>query len=211
MAVYVDFQHQTSAQLTAWPSPDLTSRTWCRSCCSLKRQPSVRDAWQSGIEGATRANDSPPFRALFPASGHLASWLLHKDLRIRFTYYANGNGGICGVSGAAIHQWPARGTSPVSRHRGSRRLSFLPGLLNGFLECCKLQLHDLAGKIPDGFSGGRTDHPALLPPRRRTLEPRYDLRQGEVLMRFGVSHNDANIYCLQTIRRPATILIPSLV
>ncbi len=48
--------------------------------------------------------------------------------------------------------------------------------------------------FPTGFNGGRTDHPALQrqAPNTWNLGATYD--KGRLSMRFGVSHNDTNIY-----------------
>jgi TonB-dependent receptor len=75
-----------------------------------------------------------------------------------------------------------------------QRLSFLPGLLAGFGVAANYSYTSSRVSFPAGFSGGRTDHPALLrqAPNTWNLGMTYD--KSRFSMRFGVSHNDANIY-----------------
>src|ERR1700704_2040551 len=75
-----------------------------------------------------------------------------------------------------------------------QRLSFLPGLLNGLGVAANYSYTTSQVSFPTGFNGGRTDHPALQrqAPNTWNLGATYD--KGRFSMRFGVSHNDANIY-----------------
>ena len=75
-----------------------------------------------------------------------------------------------------------------------QRLSFLPGLLNGLGVAANYSYTTSQVSFPTGFNGGRTDHPALQrqAPNTWNLGATYD--KGRFSMRFGVSHNDTNIY-----------------
>ena len=75
-----------------------------------------------------------------------------------------------------------------------QRLSFLPGLLNGLGVSANYSYTTSQVTFPTGFSGGRTDHPSLQrqAPNTWNLGMTYD--KARFSMRFGVSHNDANIY-----------------
>jgi TonB-dependent receptor len=75
-----------------------------------------------------------------------------------------------------------------------QRLSFLPGPLAGFGVAANYSYTTSQVSFPAGFSGGRTDHPALLrqAPNTWNLGMTYD--KARFSMRFGVSHNDENIY-----------------
>ena len=73
-----------------------------------------------------------------------------------------------------------------------QRLSFLPGLANGFGVDGNYSYTTSQVTFPNGF--GRTDKAALLrqAPNTYNLGMTYDKRRFS--MRFGLSHNDANIY-----------------
>ncbi len=75
-----------------------------------------------------------------------------------------------------------------------QRLSFLPGLMNGLGVAANYSYTTSQVSFPTGFNGGRTDHPALQrqAPNTWNLGATYD--KGRLSMRFGVSHNDTNIY-----------------
>jgi TonB-dependent receptor len=75
-----------------------------------------------------------------------------------------------------------------------QRLSFLPGLLNGFGVAANYSYTTSKVSFPDGFSGGRTDHPRLLRQAPNTWNLGFTYDKARFSMRFGVSHNDANIY-----------------
>jgi len=75
-----------------------------------------------------------------------------------------------------------------------QRLSFLPGLMNGLGVAANYSYTTSQVTFPTGFNGGRTDHPALQrqAPNTWNLGATYD--KARFSMRFGVSHNDTNIY-----------------
>jgi len=75
-----------------------------------------------------------------------------------------------------------------------QRLSFLPGVLNGFGVSANYGYTTSQVTFPTGFNGGRIDHPTLqrTAPNSWNLGFTYD--KSRFSMRFGVSHNDANIY-----------------
>jgi TonB-dependent receptor len=75
-----------------------------------------------------------------------------------------------------------------------QRLSFLPGLMNGLGVAANYGYTTSQVTFPDGFNGGRKDHPRLqrTAPNTWNLGMTYD--KARFSMRFGVSHNDANIY-----------------
>jgi len=75
-----------------------------------------------------------------------------------------------------------------------QRLSFLPGLMNGLGVTANYGYTTSQVTFPDGFNGGRKDHPRLqrTAPNTWNLGMTYD--KARFSMRFGVSHNDANIY-----------------
>ena len=75
-----------------------------------------------------------------------------------------------------------------------QRLSFLPGPMRGLGVAANYSYTSSQVTFPDGFNGGRTDHPALLrqAPNTWNVDATYD--KARFSMRFGVSHNDANIY-----------------
>ena len=75
-----------------------------------------------------------------------------------------------------------------------QRLSFLPGLLSGLGVSANYSYTTSRVSFPTGFSGGRTDHPALQrqAPNTYNLGMTYD--KARLSMRFGMSHNDASIY-----------------
>lgn len=90
-----------------------------------------------------------------------------------------------------------------------QRLSRLPGLLSGFGVAANYSYTTSAVTFPAGFSGGRTDHPHLQrqAPNTWNLGMTYD--KARFSMRFGVSHNDANIffYNYQQTDKPADPII----
>jgi TonB-dependent receptor len=75
-----------------------------------------------------------------------------------------------------------------------QRLSRLPGLLGGFGVAANYSYTTSQVTFPTGFSGGRIDHPTLQrqAPNTWNLGMTYD--KARFSMRFGVSHNDANIF-----------------
>jgi TonB-dependent receptor len=75
-----------------------------------------------------------------------------------------------------------------------QRLSFLPGLLNGFGVAANYSYTTSQVTFPSGFNGGRTDKPALQRQAPNTWNLGFTYDKSRFSMRFGVSHNDANIY-----------------
>ena len=86
-----------------------------------------------------------------------------------------------------------------------QRLSFLPGLLNGFGVAANYSYTASRANFPDFFSSadaadngqGRIDHPALQRQAPNTWNLGFTYDKSRFSMRFGVSHNDANIYAYQ--------------
>jgi TonB-dependent receptor len=74
-----------------------------------------------------------------------------------------------------------------------QRLSRLPGLLSGFGVSANYSYTTSQVTFPAGFSGGRTDHPSLLRQAPNTWNLGFTYDRARFSMRFGVSHNDANI------------------
>jgi TonB-dependent receptor len=75
-----------------------------------------------------------------------------------------------------------------------QRLSFLPGFLSGFGVAANYSYTTSQVSFPAGFAGGRTDRPALLRQAPNTWNLGFTYDRSRFSMRFGVSHNDANIY-----------------
>jgi predicted porin len=65
--------------------------------------------------------------------------------------------------------------------------------LNGFGVAANYSYTTSQVGFPTGFSGGRTDHPALLRQAPNTWNLGFTYDKSRFSMRFGVSHNDANI------------------
>src|SRR5579864_2240282 len=86
-----------------------------------------------------------------------------------------------------------------------QRLSFLPGMLNGFGVSANYSYTASRANFPDFFSSadaadngqGRIDHPALQRQAPNTWNLGFTYDKSRFSMRFGVSHNDANIYAYQ--------------
>jgi TonB-dependent receptor len=93
-----------------------------------------------------------------------------------------------------------------------QRLSFLPGLLNGFGVSANYSYTTSRANFPDFFSStdaahggqGRIDHPALQRQAPNTWNLGFTYDKARFSMRFGVSHNDANIYAYQYQHDPNT-------
>lgn len=89
-----------------------------------------------------------------------------------------------------------------------QRLSFLPWALNGFGVSANYSYTSSRVTFPNGFSSaqpggqGRIDHPGLQrqAPNTWNLGLTYD--KARFSMRFGVSHNDANIYAYGYVHDP---------
>ena len=84
-----------------------------------------------------------------------------------------------------------------------QRLSFLPGLLNGFGVAANYSYTTSQVSFPVNFSGGRTDNPALLRQAPNTWNLGFTYDKSRFSMRFGVSHNDANIYAYNYQANPS--------
>jgi TonB-dependent receptor len=91
-----------------------------------------------------------------------------------------------------------------------QRLSRLPGLLNGFGVSANYSYTTSQANFPDFFSSaakggtGRIDHPALQRQAPNTWNLGFTYDKSRFSMRFGVSHNDANIYAYQYQHDPNT-------
>lgn len=84
-----------------------------------------------------------------------------------------------------------------------QRLSFLPGALSGFGVAANYSYTDSRVTFPTGFAAatpggeGRIDHPHLQRQAPNTWNLGFTYDKARFSMRFGVSHNDANIYAYQ--------------
>ncbi len=87
-----------------------------------------------------------------------------------------------------------------------QRLSRLPGLLSGFGVAANYSYTTSQVSFPAGFSGGRTDRPALLRQAPNTWNLGFTYDKARFSMRFGVSHNDANIYAYNYSATPGVSL-----
>jgi TonB-dependent receptor len=89
-----------------------------------------------------------------------------------------------------------------------QRLSFLPWLLNGLGVSGNYSYTRSRVTFPDGFSSaqagaqGRIDHPSLQRQAPNTWNVGLTYDKGRFTMRFGVSHNDANIYAYGHVHDP---------
>jgi TonB-dependent receptor len=83
-----------------------------------------------------------------------------------------------------------------------QRLSHLPGFLSGFGVAANYSYTTSQVTFPAGFSGGRIDHPSLQrqAPNTWNLGMTYDKQRFS--MRFGVSHNDANLFAYGFVHSP---------
>jgi TonB-dependent receptor len=75
-----------------------------------------------------------------------------------------------------------------------QRLSRLPGLLGGFGVAANYSYTTSQVTFPAGFSGGRIDHPTLQRQAPNTWNLGFTYDKARFSMRFGVSHNDANLF-----------------
>ena len=144
---------------------------------------------------ATRANDFDLlFEHFFQPLGILQAGFFYKDLSNPI--YNTTQTGTGAYAGFQVQQSINGPRARITGFEASweQRLSFLPGLLNGLGVAANYSYTTSQVKFPNGFSGGRTDHPALLrqAPNTWNLGMTYD--KARFSMRFGVSHNDANIY-----------------
>ena len=100
-------------------------------------------------------------------------------------------------SGASLLQTKQSVNGPSAYIAGvelayQQRLSFLPGLANGFGVDGNYSYTTSQVTFPDGF--GRTDKAALLRQAPNTYNVGMTYDKSRFSMRFGLSHNDANIY-----------------
>jgi TonB-dependent receptor len=83
-----------------------------------------------------------------------------------------------------------------------QRLSALPGLLNGLGVSANYSYTTSQVSFPAGFSGGRIDHPSLQRQAPNTYNLGFTYDKSRLSMRFGASHNDANIYAYGFVHDP---------
>ncbi len=89
-----------------------------------------------------------------------------------------------------------------------QRLSFLPGLLNGFGVSINYSYADSRVTFPTNFSSavpggqGRIDHPRLQRQAPNTWNVGLTYDKARFSMRFAISHNDANLYAYQYVHDP---------
>jgi TonB-dependent receptor len=89
-----------------------------------------------------------------------------------------------------------------------QRLSFLPGLLSGFGVAANYSWTTSQVTFPNGFSSttpggqGRIDHPGLQRQAPNTWNLGFTYDKARFSMRFGVSHNDENIYAYGYVHDP---------
>jgi len=75
-----------------------------------------------------------------------------------------------------------------------QHLSKLPGLLNGIGISGNYGYTNSRVSFPSGFNGGRTDHPKIQRQAPNTWNAGATYDKGRFSGRFGISHNDQNIY-----------------
>ncbi|WP_263367197.1 TonB-dependent receptor [Edaphobacter bradus] len=75
-----------------------------------------------------------------------------------------------------------------------QRLSRLPGLFNGLGVSANYSYTSSQVNFPTGFGGGRPDHPSLQRQAPNTYNVGMTYDKARFSGRFGLSHNDANIY-----------------
>jgi TonB-dependent receptor len=89
-----------------------------------------------------------------------------------------------------------------------QRLSGLPGLLSGFGVSANYSYTTSQVTFPNGFSSavpggqGRVDHPSLQRQAPNTWNLGFTYDKSRLSMRFGVSHNDANIFAYGYVHDP---------
>jgi TonB-dependent receptor len=91
-----------------------------------------------------------------------------------------------------------------------QRLTYLPGLLSGLGVSANYSYAASRVTFPVGFSSavpggeGRIDHPSLQRQAPNTWNLGFTYDKARFSMRFGVSHNDANIYAYGYVHDPTT-------
>ncbi len=89
-----------------------------------------------------------------------------------------------------------------------QRLSFLPGLLNGIGVAANYSYTTSQVTFPVGFSSavaggqGRIDHPTLQRQAPNTWNLGFTYDKSRFSMRFGLSHNDANLFAYGYVHDP---------
>lgn len=144
---------------------------------------------------ATRANDFDLlFEHFFQPLGILQAGFFYKDLSDPI--YNTTQTGAGQYAGFVVEQSINGPRAHIAGFEAAweQRLSFLPGLLNGFGVAANYSYTTSQVSFPDGFSGGRMDHPALLRQAPNTWNLGFTYDKGRFSMRFDVSHNDANIF-----------------
>jgi TonB-dependent receptor len=146
---------------------------------------------------ATRANDFDLLlEHFFQPLGILQGGFFYKDLTDPIYNTSQENSPLPQYAGFTVQQSINGPRAHITGFEASweQRLSFLPGLLNGFGVAANYSYTTSQVSFPAGFNGGRTDHPALLRQAPNTWNLGFTYDKARFSMRFGVSHNDANIY-----------------
>ena len=160
---------------------------------------------------ATRANNFDVLvEHFFQPLGILQAGFFYKDLTDPI--YNTTQKGTAQFAGFQVQQSINGPSAHITGFEASweQRLSFLPGLLRGLGVAANYGYTTSQVSFPASFSStvlggeGRTDHPALLrqAPNTWNLGATYD--KARFSMRFGVSHNDANIYAYNFVHDPTT-------
>jgi TonB-dependent receptor len=146
---------------------------------------------------ATHANDFDIlFEHFFQPLGILQAGFFYKDLTDPIYNTTQTNSPLPQYAGYTVEQSINGPGAHITGFEAAweQRLSFLPGLMNGIGVAANYSYTTSQVSFPDGFSGGRTDHPALLRQAPNTWNLGFTYDKARFSMRFGVSHNDANIY-----------------
>jgi len=144
---------------------------------------------------ATRANDFDLLvEHFFQPLGIMQAGFFYKDLSDPI--YNMSQAGTGAYAGFQVQQSINGPRAHITGFEAAweQRLSFLPGPLNGFGVAANYSYTISQVSFPDKFSGGRTDHPTLLRQAPNTWNLGFTYDKSRFSMRFGVSHNDANIY-----------------
>lgn len=144
---------------------------------------------------ATHANDFDLlFEHFFQPLGILQAGFFYKDLSDPI--YNTAQTGTGQYAGFQVQQSINGPRAHITGFEAAweQRLSFLPGMLNGFGVSANYSYTASQVGFPANFSGGRTDTPAMLRQAPNTWNLGFTYDKSRFSMRFGVSHNDANIY-----------------
>ncbi|MBZ5660057.1 MAG: TonB-dependent receptor [Acidobacteriia bacterium] len=145
---------------------------------------------------ATLANDFDVlFEHFFQPLGILQAGFFYKDLTDPIYNTTQTNSPLPQYAGFTVQQSINGPRAHITGFEAAweQRLSFLPGLMNGFGVAANYSYMTSQVSFPADFSGGRTDHPALLRQAPNTWNLGFTYDKARFSMRFGVSHNDANI------------------